>query len=153
MMGIAISTGASSAKHLKWPDLKWSALQKQVFRLQVRIAKAEREGKRGRVRALQRLLTCSFSAKCLAVKRVTSSSGSRTPGVDNIVWNTNTQKTQAIFDLKRRGYTPQPLRRIYIQKKLGSKTRRPLSIPCMIDRAQQALHLQSLEPLVEDWAD
>ena len=153
MMGIAISTGASSAKHLKWPDLKWSALQKQVFRLQVRIAKAEREGKRGRVRALQRLLTCSFSAKCLAVKRVTSSSGSRTHGVDNIVWNTNTQKTQAIFDLKRRGYTPQPLRRIYIQKKLGSKTRRPLSIPCMIDRAQQALHLQSLEPLVEEWAD
>lgn len=153
MTGIAISTGASSAKHLNWSDLKWPALKKHVFRLQTRIAKAEREGKRGKVRALQRLLTCSFTAKALAVKRVTSSSGNKTPGVDNVIWNKNSQKTQAIFNLKRRGYTPKPLRRIYIQKKLGSKTRRPLSIPCMIDRAQQALYLQSLEPLVEEWAD
>jgi len=153
MTGVVISTGASSAKQLNWSDLTWSTLQKHVFRLQVRIAKAEREGKRGKVRALQRLLNCSFSAKALAVKRVTSSSGSKTPGIDNVLWNTDNQKTQAIFDLKRKGYTPKPLRRVYIQKKLGSKTRRPLSIPCMTDRAQQALHLQSLEPIVEEWAD
>jgi len=153
MTGVAISTGASSAKRLNWPDLTWSTLQKHVFRLQVRIAKAEREGRRGKVKALQRLLTSSFSAKALAVKRVTSSSGSKTPGVDNVVWNTNNQKTQAIFKLKRRGYKPKPLRRIYIKKKLGSKTLRPLSIPCIIDGAQQTLYLQSLEPLVEEWAD
>jgi RNA-directed DNA polymerase len=149
-----LSTGASLARFPKdWSSYSWPGFQKHVLRLQVRIAKAEREGKRGKVRALQRLLTCSFSAKCLAVKRVTSSSGSKTPGVDGMVWRTDHQKTQAIFDLKRNGYTPKPLRRIYIPKKLGSKELRPLSIPCMIDRAQQALHLLSIEPLVEEWAD
>ena len=153
MTEVEISTGASSAKQLNWSGLKWIDLQKHVFRLQVRIAKAEKERKRGKVRALQRLLTCSFSAKALAVKRVTSSSGSKTPGIDNVVWNTDKQKTQAIFNLKRRGYTPKPLRRIHIQKKPGSKSLRPLSIPCMTDRAQQALYLQALEPLVEEWAD
>jgi len=154
MTEIAIFTGASSAELKKdWSCLPWPTLQKHVFRLQVRIAKAEREGKRGKVRALQRLLTCSFAAKCLAVKRVTSSSGSKTPGVDKVIFRTDHQKMQAIFNLKRNGYTPKPLRRIYIPKKLGSNDLRPLSIPCMIDRAQQALHLLSLEPLVEEWAD
>jgi len=49
----------------------------------MRIAKADREGRRGKVKALQRLLTTSFYAKCLAVKRVTKNTGSKTPGVDN----------------------------------------------------------------------
>ena len=75
MTGIIISTGAPSTKQLNWSDLEWSNLQKNVFRLQVRIAKVEREGKRGKVKALQRLLTCSFSAKALAVKRVTVTLG------------------------------------------------------------------------------
>lgn len=147
-------TGAASTM-LKdiWPTLNWPKLNKHVLRLQVRIAKAEREGKRGKVRALQRLLTCSFSAKCLAVKRVTSNTGSKTPGVDGVIWRTNLQKTHGIFGLKRHGYKPQPLRRIYIPKKSGPKDLRPLSIPVMMDRAQQALHLLSLEPLVEEWAD
>lgn len=147
-------TGAASAM-LKdiWPTLKWPKINKHVLRLQMRIAKAEREGKRGKVRALQRLLTCSFSAKCLAVKRVTSNAGSKTPGVDGEIWRTNRQKTQGIFGLKRRGYKPQPLRRIYIPKKSGTKDLRPLSIPVMKDRAQQALYLLALEPLVEEWAD
>jgi len=119
----------------------------------VRIAKAERERKRGKVKALQRLLTCSFSAKCLAIKRVTSNTGSKTPGVDGVIWRTNLQKTQGIFGLKRHGYQPQPLRRIYIPKKSGPNDFRPLSIPVMMDRAQQTLHLLSLEPIVEEWAD
>ena len=153
-MTAKLSTGASSACFPKdWSNYQWPIFQKHVLRLQVRIAKAEREGKRGKVRALQRILTHSFAAKCLAVKRVTSSSGSKTPGIDGVIWRTDHQKTQAIFDLKRHGYTPKPLRRIYIPKKSGSKELRPLSIPCMIDRAQQALHLLSIEPLVEEWAD
>lgn len=147
-------TGASSTlpKDI-WSSLNWPKIKKHVLRIQMRIAKAERGGKRGKVRALQRLLTCSFYAKCLAVKRVTSSTGSRTPGVDGDVWRNNIQKTQAIFRLRRCGYKPQPLRRIYIPKKSGPKDLRPLSIPTMFDRAQQALHLQSLEPIVEEWAD
>jgi RNA-directed DNA polymerase len=148
------STGASSTNPKdSWSALNWPVMKGIVLRLQMRIAKAEREGRRGKVRALQRLLTTSFAAKCLAVKRVTSSQGKSTPGVDGEVWQTNQQKTQAIFNLKRQGYKPKPLRRIYIPKKSGSKDLRPLSIPCISDRAQQALHLLSLEPLVEEWAD
>lgn len=147
-------TGASSTDRTSptWKSLSGKEMQKQVFRLQVRIAQAERAGRRGKVKALQRILTTSFAAKYLAVRRVTRSPGGKTPGIDNVTWKTNFQKMNAIFDLKRKGYTPQPLRRIYIPKKSGSKLR-PLSIPTMVDRAMQALYLLALEPLVEEWAD
>lgn len=45
-----------------------------------RIVKAQKEGRTGRVKALQRLLTTSFFAKALAVKRVTENTGKRTTG-------------------------------------------------------------------------
>jgi RNA-directed DNA polymerase len=148
------STGASSTEPKDiWSTLEWPKFNKLVLRLQMRIAKAEREGRRGKVRALQRLLTHSFAAKSLAVRRVTSNTGNKTPGVDGETWRTSLQKTRGIFRLKRHGYKPQPLRRIYIPKKTGAKELRPLSIPTMIDRAQQALYLLSLEPIVEEWAD
>jgi RNA-directed DNA polymerase len=150
----SISTGASSTKpNVTWSDINWPAMEGIVFRLQMRIAKAEKAGKRGKVQALQRILTTSFAAKCLAVKRVTSSAGAKTPGVDGKIWRTNQQKTQGIISLKRRGYKPKPLRRIYIPKKSGIHELRPLSIPTIMDRAQQALYLLSLEPIVEEWAD
>ena len=147
------STGAAPACHAQkpWQDLPWLKISKHVFRLQVRIAKAEREGRRGKVRALQHLLTGSFYAKSLAVKRVTSSSGGKTPGVDGVTWRTQLQKTKAVSRLKRRDYKPLPLKRIYIPKRSGK--RRPLSIPTLKDRAMQALHLQALEPIVEEGAD
>lgn len=146
------STGASSTlSKERWSAYSWPIIQKHVFRLQMRIAKAEREGKKGRVKALQRLLTSSFYAKCIAVKRVTNSKGAKTPGIDGVVWRTDLQKTQAISKLKRRGYKPQPLRRIYIPKKTGKV--RPISMPVMVDRAMQALYLIALEPIVEERAD
>ena len=61
------------------------------------------------------------------------------------------RKIQAVEDIKRRGYQPLPLRRIYIPKKNGKL--RPLSIPTMADRVQQALHLLTLEPISETLAD
>jgi len=145
-------TGAASAKlGDTWETLSWPRIQAHVLRLQRRIAKAEREGRMGKVKALQRLLTCSFYAKCSAIKRVTSNAGAKTPGIDKVRWSTNLQKTKAIFSLKRKGYKVQPLRRIYIPKKSGKL--RPLSIPTMKDRAMQALYLSALEPIVEERAD
>jgi RNA-directed DNA polymerase len=104
------------------------------------------------VRALQHLLTHSYSGKVLAVRRVTENNGKKTPGVDQEIWDTPEKKTQAVHELKRRGYQPQPLRRVYIPKSDG-KTMRPLGIPTMKDRAQQALHLLALDPVVETTAD
>jgi RNA-directed DNA polymerase len=124
-----------------------------VRRLQIRIAKATRDQDRRRVKALQRFLVHSFAAKALAVKRVTENDGKRTPGVDGEIWTTPVAKWNAIQRLDSRALRPQPLRRVYIPKR-GSRTKkRPLGIPAMIDRAQQALHLQGLEPVAETRAD
>jgi RNA-directed DNA polymerase len=118
----------------------------------MRIAKAVQEGRHGKVKALQWLLTHSFYAKALAVKRVTSNKGKKTPGVDGILWKNSRAKMQAILSLRQHGYKAQPLRRIYIPKKNKNKTR-PLSIPTMSDRAIQALYKLALAPVAETTAD
>ncbi|MFO8671898.1 group II intron reverse transcriptase/maturase [Legionella pneumophila serogroup 1] len=146
-------TGAPRAQELTWDAINWSRVNANVSRLQMRIAQAYRDGKPGRVKALQWLLTHSRSAKLLAVKRVTENRGAKTPGVDKIVWRTAEQKMKAVTSLTRRGYQPQPLRRIYIPKKQAIGEYRPLSIPAMHCRAQQALHLLALEPVAEMMAD
>ena len=151
-MTAAQAVGAVSDAAAKWYAVDWAAIQRNVRRLQVRIAQATKEGRWGKVRALQRLLTHSYSGKVLAVRRVTENAGKKTPGVDKEIWDTPEKKTQAVQALKRRGYQPQPLRRVYIPKSDG-KTMRPLGIPTIKDRAQQALYLLALDPLVETTAD
>ncbi len=144
-------TGAPPAGFETWDSIDWTLVEKQVKRLQTRIVKATREGRHGKAKALQWILTHSFYGKLLAVKRVTSSSGAKTPGVDGVSWNTDKQKIGAAKSLRRKGYKPQPLRRVYIPKSNGKK--RPLSIPTMLCRGQQALHLLALEPIAETTSD
>ncbi|MCB1115313.1 MAG: group II intron reverse transcriptase/maturase [Chlamydiia bacterium] len=143
--------GASSARIKTWDAINWRIVEIHVQRLQLRIAKAIKVGRYNRAKSLQWLLTHSFYAKLLAVKRVTQNRGKNTPGVDRIIWKTNKLKMQAAKALRRRGYSPQPLRRIYIPKKNGK--RRPLGIPTMTDRSQQALHLLALDPIADILAD
>jgi len=119
--------------------------------MQVRIVEATKVRRWNKVKALQRLLTNSFHAKALAVKRVTENQGKRTAGIDNVLWSTPESKFEAIGKLKRNGYHPKPLRRIYIPKSNGKL--RPLSIPTMHDRAMQALHLLALDPVSETISD
>ena len=120
---------ASSAAVAHWDQIDWRQYERQVARLQARIVKASRERRWGKVKALQRLLTCSFSGKALAVKRVTENKGKRTSGVDRVRWSTSEQKIKAIRSLQRQGYQPQPLRRVYIPKSNGKL--RPLGIPTL----------------------
>jgi RNA-directed DNA polymerase len=122
-----------------------------VKKLQTRIAKATQGRQWRKVKTLQRMLTRSFSAKTIAVKRVTENAGKRTPGVDGITWNTPEGKWSGIKSLKRTGYKPKPLRRVYIPKANGKQ--RPLGIPTIQDRAMQALYLLALEPVSEVTAD
>ena len=143
--------GASSARIETWNVINWRDVEIHVQRLQLRIAKAIKNRRYNRAKSLQWLLTHSFYAKLLAIKRVTQNRGKNTPGVDRIIWKTPKQKMQAAQALKRRGYSPEPLRRIYIPKKNGKQ--RPLGIPTMKDRAQQALHLLALEPIADILAD
>jgi len=126
-MSVDSSTCAPSGHAQHWEQIDWPKCERHVRRLQARIVKATREGRWGKVKALQRLLTHSFSGKALAVKRVTENQGKRTPGVDGAIWKSPVAKHKAIGSLRRRGYQPQPLRRVYIPKANGKL--RPLGIP------------------------
>ena len=75
--------------------------------------KAEQEGKYRKVKSLQHLLTHSYSAKALAVRRVTENRGKRTSGIDCKLWSTPDSKTKAIQSLKSKGYKPKALKRVY----------------------------------------
>ena len=134
-----------------WSFIIWRQVIQRVRRLQRRIAKAVKEGRWGKAKALMHLVSKSFYAKLLAVFRVTSNKGGNTPGVDNIVWKNDLDKLHEARSLKARSYTPLPLRRVYILKKNGKK--RPLSIPSMHDRAMQALYAIALDPVAETTAD
>ena len=142
---------ASPYGAVQWPNINWVQCIRNVKRLQMRIVKATQAGRWNKVKALQRLLTSSFSGKALAVKRVTENKGKKTAGVDGQLWSTPKAKTQAVQSLNRSGYKPLPLRRVYIPKSNGKE--RPLGIPTMKDRAMQALHLLALEPISETTAD
>jgi len=145
------AAGASLRPPLDWRSIPWKPVQRHVRRLQSRIVQAQQQGKKRKVRALQFILTRSYSARCLAVRRVTENSGQRTPGVDGQLLNTPEKKAQAVHNLTTQDYQPQPLKRVFIPKSNGKL--RPLGLPTMQDRAQQALHKLALDPLAETTAD
>ena len=72
MTVLLCSTGAPIDDAKRWKSIDWPKARREVRRLQMRIAKAVTEGKHGKVKTLQWILTHSFHAKALAVKRVTS---------------------------------------------------------------------------------
>src|SRR5471032_1601427 len=147
----ATVAGAPSRTAQLWDQANWSCIKAVVKRLQARIAKATLEGRWGKVKSLQHLLTRSHSGKMLAVKRVTENRGKRTPGVDGKIWSSPVAKWNGMQSLRHRGYRARPLRRVYIPKSNGKK--RPLGIPCMCCRALQALWKLALEPIAETLAD
>src|SRR4051795_4203294 len=146
MSAAAMLAGAAPGHAPDWHSIEWKKVWHTVRRLQARIVKAVAQGRWNKVKALVYLLTHSFGGRALAILRVVSNSGATTPGVDGVLWNTPESKSAAFATLRRHGYRPQPLRRVYIPKRDG---RRGLGIPTMTDRAMQALHLLGLDPIAE----
>ena len=146
-----VECASSAPRATSWKAIDFQKCERRVRKLQIRIAKAQREKRYGKVKALQHLLVTSFNAKALAVRKVTSNKGKRTVGVDRVLWNTDAKKLGAIRSLKRRGYKALPLKRVNIPKANGKM--RPLGVPTMRDRAMQALFLMALEPVTETEAD
>jgi RNA-directed DNA polymerase len=151
MSAVEIHAGAAPDPMLDWHSIDWRKVWRTVRRLQARIVKAVAAGRWNKVKALVYLLTHSFSGRALAILRAVSNSGAKTPGVDGVLWNTPEAKSAAFGTLRRHGYQPQPLRRVYIPKSNGK--RRALGIPTMRDRAMQALYLLGLDPIAESQAD
>lgn len=138
-------------KETQWTGINWSKVEKTIDKLQHRITKATENGEHRKVRDLQRLLNRSISARMKAVRIVAQeNSGKLTPGIDGEIWTTPNRKHRAALELRNRSKT-QPLKRIYIPKSDGTK--RPLGIPCILDRARQALWNMSLLPAIEAVSD
>jgi len=136
----------------QWDLIDWVKVEKEVNRLQIRIAKASIDKKHNEVKRLQYLLTHSYYAKLLAVRKVTTNKGKNTSGIDGEIWSTSAAKMKAALRLTDKNYKAQPLKRVYIDKK-GKKEKRPLGIPTMYDRAMQALYALALDPVSESTAD
>jgi RNA-directed DNA polymerase len=132
-----------------WKAIPWRKLEQHVFRIQKRIYRASQQGKTRTVQKLQKLLMKSEAARLLAVRRVTQDNqGKKTAGVDGV---TSVQPAhrlvmaQQIHPNQWKRHQTRPVRRVWIPKP-GKDTFRPLGIPVLLERAQQALVKSALEP-------
>ena len=132
-----------------WALIDWRKTERSVYRLQKRIFRASCRGNVQVVHNLQRKLMRSRSARLLAVRRVTQDNqGKKTAGVDGKTALTPVERIQLVEKLepkRRKRRKPFPVRRVWIPK-LGKQERRPLGIPTIRDRAEQAIAKQALEP-------
>ena len=154
MNGNCSTTGRNSPERLpdtvqlehQWKSIDWKKAEAEVSRLQARIAKATQEKKWNTVKRLQYLLSHSYYAKALAVRKVTTNKGKHTPGIDKELWNTPAVKMRNVLILTDKGYKAKPLRRVFIEKP-GKKKKRPLGIPCMTERCRHFTHWPSTQYL------
>lgn len=129
----------------EWKHTEWRKLEKRVFKLQKRIYKASNRGDLKAVRRLQKTLMRSWSARMLAVRRVTQDNqGKATAGVDGVKSLNPAKRLAMVKKLGLKGKS-KPTRRVWIDKP-GTDEKRPLGIPTMHDRALQALAKLALEP-------
>lgn len=129
----------------EWKEIPWRKLERKTFKLQKRIYRASQRGDVKTVRKLQKTLMRSWSAKTLAVRRVTQDNqGKKTAGVDGVKSMTPKQRLELVLKL-RLNRKVKPTRRVWIPKP-GTEEKRPLGIPTMYDRAVQALVKLALEP-------
>jgi len=142
---------ASTTTWTSWPSIQWKQVARGVKSLQRRIVKAVKAKHFHKVKALLHLLSRSFYGKLLAILRVTTNQGSKTCGVDKVLWDTPEKKWKGIEQLSIKGYKAKPLKRKSIPKKNGKL--RHLGIPTIGDRAVQALFKLGLEPIAETTAD
>jgi RNA-directed DNA polymerase len=130
---------------VEWNQINWRKAERLTFKLQKRIYQASERGDVKAVRRLQKTLIRSWSARCIAVRRITQDNqGKNTAGVDGVKTLTPKQRIDFVNRLKLTGKS-KPTRRVMIPKP-GTEEKRPLGIPTINDRALQALCKMALEP-------
>jgi len=132
---------------LDWDAISWRLVEDDVRRLRRRIFKASQDGDLKRVRNLQKLMLRSRSNTLVSVRRVAQRNVGRvTAGVDGEVALTSPARASLAVQLHRhtRPWQALPVRRVHIPKANGKQ--RPLGIPVLRDRVQQARVANALEP-------
>ena len=129
-----------------WAKVDWAKARRVVKNLRQRIFRAASEGNLTKVRSLQKLMLRCYSNALLSVKRVTQQNkGKNTPGIDQVVVKTDRARGKMVEMLCRhQPWRVRPVRRVYIPKASGKL--RPLGIPAIFDRCQQAMIKSALEP-------
>lgn len=140
-----------------WQQINWKEENNKVAMLQDKIVKATQAKNMSLVFKLQRQLINCFEGRALAIRNVVMNEGSKTSGIDNIIWGNPEDKFKAIENIltitqNPSEYKASPLKRVMIPK-INSVELRPLGIPTVFDRAIQAVYYLAVDPVVETMSD
>nr|AYE93292.1 DNA polymerase [Termitomyces sp.]AYE93309.1 DNA polymerase [Termitomyces sp.] len=146
-----------TTKYQNWQHIPWDEVNERVRDLQDRIVKATLDNNMRIVYQLQNQLVTSVEGRALAIRRVVTSSGGKTPGIDKVTWDKPLERFNAIHELgmitkNPNQYKSKPLKRVMIPKS-NSTEMRPLGIPTLMDRAVQAVYHLGVDPVVEAKSD